>query len=580
MIRRPPRSTLSSSSAASDVYKRQIISSGKATMNLLNFDELRLADDPVHHYDSAGNVIGGSIFDSLCRRKERQSSRSGATQSTPSKPPKQPTIDEGTPSDTVNYEDQGEKQQTGSKAKKLLTLINSPRSAVICLRNGIQPYQLLQRPPDYYARPGDGDSQAFAPSKSATLLKGISPTSTGQLTVQQVRKWRCDQAEKQRVYLLSELRKQYTSLCAASSLKEAVHSLCSGDVVGTRDEDRVGVTRQGLAERRAEELFQIEQRIMWTSKIDEVQAQQRQDAINAEMELVARLQETQRQQNLQREQASQKRKEDAAAKERRRLVCVEKVRRDREAQLADGQVKLASSEARLKKHTETQQYISKWKSLLKAEKRARAELLGVELVEYGYILGDISESKTNMTLRRYEQKQEETVQKQRERNAAKGIHRERCNASAVETEAEHRDTIISALALASLRQQRLLEQRAEKQRIKQLIAKSRHEHADRVRQEVYEAEMAKRDRDEAAYGRVLARQDQIAVAESTSIAWDSERHQRDTSIKGLATTAAVEQNPVSYTHLRAHETPEHLVCRLLLEKKKKNLQRKVQNLST
>src|SRR5678816_1878896 len=25
-------------------------------------------------------------------------------------------------------------------------------------------------------------------------------------------------------------------------------------------------------------------------------------------------------------------------------------------------------------------------------------------------------------------------------------------------------------------------------------------------------------------------------------------------------------SPVSYTHLRAHETPEHLVCRLLLEK--------------
>eukprot|EP00658_Telonema_sp_P-2_P030995 TRINITY_DN23297_c0_g1_i1.p1 TRINITY_DN23297_c0_g1~~TRINITY_DN23297_c0_g1_i1.p1 ORF type:complete len:153 (+),score=35.35 TRINITY_DN23297_c0_g1_i1:128-586(+) len=30
--------------------------------------------------------------------------------------------------------------------------------------------------------------------------------------------------------------------------------------------------------------------------------------------------------------------------------------------------------------------------------------------------------------------------------------------------------------------------------------------------------------------------------------------------------------PVSYTHLRAHETPEHLVCRLLLEKKKKKTQ--------
>eukprot|EP00658_Telonema_sp_P-2_P046407 TRINITY_DN34568_c0_g1_i1.p1 TRINITY_DN34568_c0_g1~~TRINITY_DN34568_c0_g1_i1.p1 ORF type:complete len:131 (-),score=21.78 TRINITY_DN34568_c0_g1_i1:76-468(-) len=31
----------------------------------------------------------------------------------------------------------------------------------------------------------------------------------------------------------------------------------------------------------------------------------------------------------------------------------------------------------------------------------------------------------------------------------------------------------------------------------------------------------------------------------------------------------VGDDAVSYTHLRAHETPEHLVCRLLLEKKKK-----------
>src|SRR5660397_88771 len=30
------------------------------------------------------------------------------------------------------------------------------------------------------------------------------------------------------------------------------------------------------------------------------------------------------------------------------------------------------------------------------------------------------------------------------------------------------------------------------------------------------------------------------------------------------------RTPVSYTHLRAHETKANLVCRLLLEKKKKN----------
>ena len=34
---------------------------------------------------------------------------------------------------------------------------------------------------------------------------------------------------------------------------------------------------------------------------------------------------------------------------------------------------------------------------------------------------------------------------------------------------------------------------------------------------------------------------------------------------------AREQGPVSYTHLRAHETVLDLVCRLLLEKKKNKI---------
>src|SRR5678816_3310377 len=38
-----------------------------------------------------------------------------------------------------------------------------------------------------------------------------------------------------------------------------------------------------------------------------------------------------------------------------------------------------------------------------------------------------------------------------------------------------------------------------------------------------------------------------------------------TAISILGTYRAI--IAVSYTHLRAHETPEHLVCRLLLEKK-------------
>eukprot|EP00658_Telonema_sp_P-2_P069555 TRINITY_DN58874_c0_g1_i1.p1 TRINITY_DN58874_c0_g1~~TRINITY_DN58874_c0_g1_i1.p1 ORF type:complete len:143 (-),score=31.71 TRINITY_DN58874_c0_g1_i1:32-460(-) len=38
-------------------------------------------------------------------------------------------------------------------------------------------------------------------------------------------------------------------------------------------------------------------------------------------------------------------------------------------------------------------------------------------------------------------------------------------------------------------------------------------------------------------------------------------------LSDLISTHSLSSKPVSYTHLRAHETPEHLVCRLLLEKK-------------
>ena len=41
------------------------------------------------------------------------------------------------------------------------------------------------------------------------------------------------------------------------------------------------------------------------------------------------------------------------------------------------------------------------------------------------------------------------------------------------------------------------------------------------------------------------------------------------NVIALTAVSAYSPRPVSYTHLRAHETPEHLVCRLLLEKKKK-----------
>ncbi len=42
----------------------------------------------------------------------------------------------------------------------------------------------------------------------------------------------------------------------------------------------------------------------------------------------------------------------------------------------------------------------------------------------------------------------------------------------------------------------------------------------------------------------------------------------DTGLDLSVSPAVIMVIAVSYTHLRAHETPEHLVCRLLLEKQK------------
>ena len=57
--------------------------------------------------------------------------------------------------------------------------------------------------------------------------------------------------------------------------------------------------------------------------------------------------------------------------------------------------------------------------------------------------------------------------------------------------------------------------------------------------------------------------------EARDVRPDRRRHRPEEQAQaGSELTAAT--NPVSYTHLRAHETVLDLVCRLLLEKKKKN----------
>src|SRR5664279_559808 len=58
----------------------------------------------------------------------------------------------------------------------------------------------------------------------------------------------------------------------------------------------------------------------------------------------------------------------------------------------------------------------------------------------------------------------------------------------------------------------------------------------------------------------------VVVMVLANVQFDCWRKARSSSI---ATGSDTQHDPVSYTHLRAHETDSYLVCRLLLEKKKK-----------
>src|SRR5674536_180164 len=66
--------------------------------------------------------------------------------------------------------------------------------------------------------------------------------------------------------------------------------------------------------------------------------------------------------------------------------------------------------------------------------------------------------------------------------------------------------------------------------------------------------------------------DDLHDFQRTSFTWEGTRHdvfRRGSGPAVLVTSEIPGITPVSYTHLRAHETPEHLVCRLLLEQKKR-----------
>jgi hypothetical protein len=99
-------------------------------------------------------------------------------------------------------------------------LINSPRSAVVLLRNGVQLYDILKRPPEYYVR------------ATETVTRSIVDS-------------RYKAAEFEREGVVAELRRQYSAVCAEVSL-EAVCDLMASSAE-SKSEEAQSVARERAA---------------------------------------------------------------------------------------------------------------------------------------------------------------------------------------------------------------------------------------------------------------------------------------------------------------------------------------------
>src|SRR5678815_4342499 len=83
--------------------------------------------------------------------------------------------------------------------------------------------------------------------------------------------------------------------------------------------------------------------------------------------------------------------------------------------------------------------------------------------------------------------------------------------------------------------------------------------------------LGSRAHDDTAAGCDPAASDHARASRAPPVGAKSQSDEWDMGCRSVPSPQAGDNrlDPVSYTHLRAHETPEHLVCRLLLEKKKK-----------
>ena len=338
------------------------------------------------------------------------------------------------------------------------TVINSPRSTVVLLRNGIQPYQLLKRPEDFYI-------------------------GLGEVVEQPILDLRVERAERQRNGLLQSLCSQYDEMCQLASVEDVLDLLSGAGKVTAS----VSMAVEERYNRDLEQMQFIEER---SKKMAEDEMKRRDENAKKMMAMEETLhrkaeekkKSIQRQAEAMKEQMRQKKRiqtriqqeqlkvtlEQQAAMEHKREVVNERTKQHKKEQHDEMMRKAMEAETLHQKRV---------RQAKEREEERKRRLMSIE---------ERKQERAELRRQQQEQEREELRQRQEEENEKRALYKERAESqhAALVEKIEHK------LAAGEQRSLEFQLRRAQMNHLEQLRHLERQKqieftkgHADRIQEE-------------------------------------------------------------------------------------------------
>jgi hypothetical protein len=358
------------------------------------------------------------------------------------------------------------------------TLINSPRSTLVLLRNGINAYDLLRRPPKFFAQPSDT----------------VTPA------VLEARQQRVD---AERLGLVDSLRAAYDGMCIQFSLETVASILRPRTVV---DPARAAIVADRLEQDKRQLAF-LNERTRRIAQADRERAEEN-AAAALHMELVLK-ERAESNQHMIRQKAAAAAAEMAAKKQVMERIVEEQARINAELHEASAekreQLHQRVEELRRLQHDESVQKRLRKEAKAQASKEKVAERVRDRVESLEAMEATKRERALQHQLRVAQERAERAA-----RNEDQEALRELNKLRAEELMLQLRERVESKLATAEERHEEFEKERDRDRRIRSVVLKKRHEQIAAAVEVAHEMELQRADiirqRQQAAAAAVARRQ--------------------------------------------------------------------------